>query len=87
MSHANYRFFHDSEHGWLEVPHSEVKASGINVTSHSYYDPQTDMAYLEEDVDMPNYMKATGLGRENLIDHPITIGRSDIRLLPPYEAK
>ena len=58
---SKYNYYADAEHAWLEVPRSEVEASGISVTPYSYYDPETDMVYLEEDVDMMNFMKATGI--------------------------
>lgn len=82
---ASYRFFQDSSHGWLEVPRSEVEASGIDVSPYSYYDPETGIAYLEEDEDMINFMKASDLARENIIDQPVSIGVSGIRTLPPYK--
>ena len=55
-----YRFFADSGHGWLEVPRAEVVASGAKISTYSYYDPLTDMAYLEEDCDAPAFLKAVG---------------------------
>jgi hypothetical protein len=42
------------------VPKADVKASGITVTPYSYYDPKTDMVYLEEDVDLIAFLNATG---------------------------
>ncbi len=57
---SKYRFFDDGSHGWLEVPNVDVKASGITVTNYSYYNPKTDMVYLEEDEDMPNFLEAIG---------------------------
>jgi hypothetical protein len=44
-----------------EVPRSEVEASGISVSSYSYYDPTTDMVYLEEDCDATAFIRATGI--------------------------
>lgn len=55
-----YRFFADPGHGWLEVPRAEVLASGAKISGYSYYDPATDMAYLEEDCDAPAFLAATG---------------------------
>jgi hypothetical protein len=55
-----YRFFTDPGHGWLEVPRREVVASGVSISAYSYYDPVTDMAYLEEDADAWAWLKATG---------------------------
>jgi hypothetical protein len=59
-SGRRYRFFTDPGHGWLEVPRSEVVASGAKISSYSYCDPVTDMAYLEEDADAWAFLKATG---------------------------
>jgi hypothetical protein len=59
-SGRRYRFFTDPGHGWLEVPRPEVVASGANISAYSYYDPVTDMAYLEEDGDVWAWLKATG---------------------------
>lgn len=56
-----YRFFQDAGHGWLEVPRAEVVASGAKISGYSYYDPATDMAYLEEDCDALAFLKAIGL--------------------------
>jgi hypothetical protein len=55
-----YRFFTDSGHGWLEVSRREVVASGADISAYSYYDPVTDMAYLEEDCDALAFLKASG---------------------------
>lgn len=59
VSGRRYRFFADPGHGWLEVPHSEVVASGAKISACSYYDPVTDMAYLEEDGDLLSLLKAS----------------------------
>ena len=60
MAKTKYNFYSDDAHGWLEVPRAEVETSDITVTPYSYYNPKTDMVYLEEDVDMINFMDATG---------------------------
>jgi hypothetical protein len=64
-----YRFYYDDGHGWLEVPNVDVKASGITVTPYSYYNPKTDMVYLEEDEDMPNFLEAIGKGVTSIGSH------------------
>lgn len=76
-----YRFFEDGGHAWLEVPRNEVEASGIIVTPYSYYDPQTDMAYLEEDVDLIAFFKASGRTLSDIGRH---IHSSKPRQLLPY---
>lgn len=53
---GNYTFHDDAGHGWLEVPLDEVRDLGIEVSSASYMDDKN--AYLEEDLDMQNFIKA-----------------------------
>ena len=80
---GRYRFFSDPGHGWLEVPRAEVVASGAQISRYSYYDPHTDMAYLEEDCDQPAFLKAAGFMG------PVPIDRMDSdmpRQLPAYGA-
>lgn len=79
---AYYRFFEDPGHGWLEVSRAEVVASGARISNYSYYDPATDMAYLEEDCDAAAFLKAAGLDWSTL---PVqTIYSSMPRRLPAY---
>jgi hypothetical protein len=59
-----YRLFEDGGHGWLEVPRAHVVASGAVISAYSFYDERTGMAYLEEDCDMPAYLRAIGCGSE-----------------------
>ncbi len=66
---SKYHFFYDSGHGWLEVPNADVKESGITVTSYSYYNPKTDMMYLEEDVDLIAFLNATGKTISDICTH------------------
>ena len=79
-----YRFFEDPGHGWLEVPRAEVLASGADITPYSYYDPVTDMAYLEEDCDAPRFLKATGRDWSSL--PVIEVASSMPRDLQPYDS-
>ena len=51
-----YTWHNDAGHGWLEVPIEEVRQSGIEVSSASYMDNKN--AYLEEDLDAQNFLKA-----------------------------
>ena len=78
-----YRFFEDSGHGWLEVPRAEVEVSSATITPYSYYNPSTDMAYLEEDCDMWNFLRAAGKGSASI---GATISSAMLRWLPEYEA-
>lgn len=79
---SKYRFFADPGHGWLEVPRREVMASGAKISGYSYYDPVTDMAYLEEDCDIPAFLAAAGLGREV---PTVTVASSMPRRLAAYD--
>jgi len=40
------------------VPRAEVEASGAHISAYSYYNPETDMSYLEEDCDMWSFLGA-----------------------------
>lgn len=76
-----YRLFTDPGHAWLEVPRAEVVASGAEISGYSYYDPHTDMAYLEEDCDEPAFLRAAGLD----LPVPVEVVESSLpRRLPAY---
>jgi hypothetical protein len=79
-----YRFFADPRHGWLEVPRREVAASGATISAYSYYDPVTDMAYLEEDCDVLAFLKAIGRDWSSL--PVLEVNSSMPRGLPAYDA-
>jgi hypothetical protein len=81
---ARYRFFEDSGHGWLEVPQRQVVASGAAISAYSYYDPVTDMAYLEEDVDAWAFLMVTG--QDCQYTPVVLIDSSMPRRLPTYNA-
>lgn len=55
-----YTFVEDSGHGWLKVPHSELRRLGIadSISPCSY--SNGDYAYLEEDLDAGVFIKAMG---------------------------
>lgn len=81
----SYRFFENGAHGWLEVPRREVEASGAKISKYSYYDPRTDMAYLEEDRDIARFMRAARLDWRNIAIEDVFSSRP--RQLPRYSAK
>ena len=58
MEKVTKRFFSDAGHGWLSVKYQELVDLGIEdqISKHSYVNGKS--AYLEEDVDMPLYIKA-----------------------------
>lgn len=78
-----YRFFADPGHGWLEVSGAEVVASGVKISKYSYYDPLTNMAYLEEDCDAPAFLAAVGKNWDSV---GRTLYSSAPRQLPAYDA-
>ncbi len=85
MAHqTKYRFFEDGSHGWLEVPRTEVEASGADISSYSYYHPGADKVYLEEDVDMWNFLRAAGKGSASI---GATVRSSLLRRLPSYSSE
>ena len=51
-----YIWHTDAGHGWMEVPLSEIKDLGIDVTEYSY--KSGDKAFLEEDKDMGTFIEA-----------------------------
>jgi len=53
-----FNFHYDSGHGWLEVPKSAVKHSGVadRISEYSYC--SGDNVYLEEDMDMRTFLDA-----------------------------
>ena len=57
-----YKFYHDPEHGWLEVPLSELDDLDIadKISGYSYRSESRDMAYLEEDCDLTVFLNAIG---------------------------
>jgi len=57
-SNRPLRFISDPGHGWLEVPMSDLVALGIasEITNYSFM--KGDLAYLEEDWDVTQYIKA-----------------------------
>ncbi len=52
------RYIQDPGHGWLEVPRAMLDTLKIQdqITDYSY--THGSMAYLEEDLDMPAFVKA-----------------------------
>lgn len=53
-----YNFISDPGHGWLEVPVTEVRASGAKISPYSYRGRVKGeaMAYLEEDCDAGKFL-------------------------------
>lgn len=80
---GRYRFFADPGHGWLEVPRSEVVASGAEISGYSYYDPLTELAYLEEHCDAPAFLEAVG---KSWADVGRPLYSSAPRQFPAYDA-
>ena len=83
MSNHDFRLLADSGHAWLEVPRVEVVASGAEISRYSYYDPVTDMAYLEEDCDATVFLEAAGLYASAIGEE---VNSSMPRQLPAYDA-
>jgi hypothetical protein len=55
-----YKFYSGPAHGWLAVPAKELEDAGVfyKVSDYSYYDPKSEMVYLEEDCDAGIAFKA-----------------------------
>jgi hypothetical protein len=54
----NYTYHTDNGHGWLEVSAEKVRALGVSVTRYSYESKDEKILFLEEDCDMPEFLKA-----------------------------
>jgi hypothetical protein len=84
-----YKLFTDPGHGWFEVSMSELKELGIQnkISTFSYFDPETDHAYLEEDCDagvLYHALKDRGLKFETVATPDCITDDSFIRSLPRY---
>lgn len=53
-----FRFISDPGHGWLEVPMQLIDLLGIKDQISRYSYRQGNMAYLEEDCDAAEFMRA-----------------------------
>ena len=53
---GTYTCHEDPGHGWLQVPHADIAALGVEITPYSYQ--KGAYAYLEEDCDAPAFMQA-----------------------------
>jgi len=63
-----YRKIDDPGHGWLEVPLKEVLDSGADISYFSYFNGGNNMVYLEEDLDMFNFLKASkGITKKSVV--------------------
>lgn len=51
-----YKRVYDTGHSWLAVPLSHLIAEGFQPSRFSYIDNQLGFAYLEEDLDAPNFL-------------------------------
>ena len=52
------RFISDPGHGWIEVPMQTIESLGIKHKISAYSYRKGDFAYLEEDCDAYEFMKA-----------------------------
>lgn len=53
-----FTYLQDPGHGWLIVPGSLVRRLGVRPSEYSYHNRAGDMAYLEEDCDAGEFMRA-----------------------------
>ena len=53
-----FKFFEDPGHGWMEVPVQLIALLGIRDRISAYSYRKGDMAYLEEDCDLSEFMEA-----------------------------
>ena len=65
MKYDRLHFFSDSGHGWLRVPLQDVQLAmlqGLKLTTYSYQDDK--YAYLEEDLDAPEWINFRQIPKE-----------------------
>lgn len=60
MATSGFIFISDAGHGWLQVLPNEIRALGLEdqISEYSYYNPETNLVYLEEDCDAPLFLNA-----------------------------
>ena len=58
MKNKTYTLYEDPGHGWVAVPIDDLIALGVadKITSYSYL--LGNMAFLEEDCDLPTFVRA-----------------------------
>lgn len=83
---TTYRFYEDPSHGWLRVTYRELADLGIATKISAFSYRRGQWAYLEEDSDAPQFMRAyfkvhgdNPRIRESSCNNP-----SRIRSYPPY---
>jgi hypothetical protein len=82
-----FPFYSDNGHGWFEVSMSQLESLGLRdkISTFSYYNPDEDMAYLEEDCDAGHLHNAlTERGIEFSAVRMTPVDNSLIRELPRY---
>ena len=88
MASSLYFYLQDPSHGWMAVPIKDILELGVenDVTPYSYMNETA--AYLEEDVDMPMFLRAYKLryGHEPRIKDSYTHRDSLVRRLKPFAA-
>lgn len=50
-------FIETPSHGYLVVHRNLVHTTGVKVSEYSYYNPNTQLYFLEEDLDAPSVLK------------------------------
>ena len=83
------KFFEDPGHGWLEVSLSLLKDLGIekHISFYSYFSPDKQKAYLEEDCDMSIFFRKLQELEipEPLITRKFASRNSPVRSLNSYD--
>lgn len=63
---ARLTFISDPGHGWLAVPLADYPDALDYGTGFGFHDRQAGVAYLEEDCEAPAFMRAHGVGRDDV---------------------
>ncbi len=80
-----YIFYLDPGHGWLSVPRQELIDLHIDHLISTYSYQKDKLVYLEEDSDMPTFLKAKGQANAEIIEK-VSNSDSIIRSYEPYNS-
>jgi hypothetical protein len=69
MNHLKLDFYQDPGHGWLAVNQQMLTELGITnkITRYSY--KQDETVYLEEDCDMPTFLRALAVQKGQYVEY------------------
>ena len=79
-------YLQDPGHGWLIVPASLVRELGCRPSVYSYFDRAAGFAYLEEDCDAGEFLRALSAAGTKPEIHEVHVNHdAKCRALPRWE--